>query len=830
MRRVGLVGRDEELARLVRHLTGSHARVVAITGPLGVGKSALLAAGVAAVTGDGIGVWTADLSVATPGSPLLDEVARALGVWPARASAGSSLDVLAGMIAGGRVVIAVDHADAAAFDTGIGELVARCPRLTIVVASSRPPTAVFDARVPLGPLPVPAMGATGDEIRACPSVRLFIGIAERVTARPVLGAGPPAGDPPAAGEIDAVAEICRLLGGMPFAIELAAARTRLLPPARLARELGADSAGTDGLDLLSSDAPDGGGGVREALAAARALLTREQDELFLLLAPLRGPFPLEAARALGGRSLGDLLDELGALVDLRLIEPYPDHRAEPVFRMLPIVRAFALHERRGGRLEDADLSSYVRGLAHAAAEDIALAASSEDAERLRIMRADVVAVLRALADAAPADAAALAVDIAPVWEGYAEGAAVGEVLDAVIRSDVMVELPENVQAGAWLWASRMLALSPDGAQHSELVRERWLRGMELVDAERWPQLALQARMVAVLNAPTTGDFRLSVQAAVEGQELARALAQPAWEGRFEVWSSAASHHTGDIERSVALAASALDRGARVGDPTAVLGAVMMLHTLPEGAVPADMPVPSLEDGLALARETDDTMMQSFLLAAMTRRELSAGRLPAAAHWCAQRLDFGRRRGWTVLAPISFVHAGLIAAASGDAAFATRLAGVVRVDIERVMRSMAPATRPAYESTLDGLRSALGAERFAQLLAQGGTLSTSDATSEAIDWLLAHSPRDSDAPGERRAPTGAQPITARERDVLEHLAAGMTNKEIALRLGLSVKTVMHHSVSIYRKLGVRGRAEATAYAYRNGLLPLVPLQPGAAVAG
>jgi len=54
-------------------------------------------------------------------------------------------------------------------------------------------------------------------------------------------------------------------------------------------------------------------------------------------------------------------------------------------------------------------------------------------------------------------------------------------------------------------------------------------------------------------------------------------------------------------------------------------------------------------------------------------------------------------------------------------------------------------------------------------------------------------------------------------VLRLLASGHTNREIAAELVLSVKTVMHHSVSIYRKLGVRGRAQATAYAVTHGIV-------------
>ena len=61
------------------------------------------------------------------------------------------------------------------------------------------------------------------------------------------------------------------------------------------------------------------------------------------------------------------------------------------------------------------------------------------------------------------------------------------------------------------------------------------------------------------------------------------------------------------------------------------------------------------------------------------------------------------------------------------------------------------------------------------------------------------------------------LTARERDVLEGIAAGRTNKDIAQQLGMRPKTVMHHCAAIYRKLGVKTRAEATAVALRTGLI-------------
>ena len=60
------------------------------------------------------------------------------------------------------------------------------------------------------------------------------------------------------------------------------------------------------------------------------------------------------------------------------------------------------------------------------------------------------------------------------------------------------------------------------------------------------------------------------------------------------------------------------------------------------------------------------------------------------------------------------------------------------------------------------------------------------------------------------------VTARELDVLRLLAAGDSNAEIAGRLGITVHTVERHAANLYRKIGARGRADATAYALRRGL--------------
>ena len=75
---------------------------------------------------------------------------------------------------------------------------------------------------------------------------------------------------------------------------------------------------------------------------------------------------------------------------------------------------------------------------------------------------------------------------------------------------------------------------------------------------------------------------------------------------------------------------------------------------------------------------------------------------------------------------------------------------------------------------------------------------------------------SNRPGEGEARANPE-LTDRELEVLHRLVDGHTNRRIALQLGLSAKTVMHHTGSVYRKLGVGGRVEAIAYAIRNGVV-------------
>ncbi|GAA1930675.1 hypothetical protein GCM10009775_23400 [Microbacterium aoyamense] len=788
-----LVGREREYAELTRIVSQTLGGVVVVTGAPGVGKSALLTTALRDGADDPSAIWWIDLRSSTAAEDtLIEAIARCLGVWPAVGDA-SARDVLSASVASNRTIIVVDHAeDFELDDAELRSFVEHAHRTTVVLATNRVPEVRSSTTLLLTSLEVPNAEATLAEVRASPSVRLFLRAAERV------------GVIPDDEGVFAVGEICDLVGGLPLAIELAAARTRLLSLTALARELGAEPDHPVDLELLRSSQ----GSMRATLHATIATLEPDQVDLLERLSAFHGRFPLDAAVTVSGRPLAAVLDDLERLVDLRLVDPRAGF-SEPELGLLPIVRAY-VRERAADHGEDAR-RRYLQALAAEGASARAELRASEAIERLRVLRRDVDIELRTLMREDPVAAVELAVSAAPVLEASEIGATIGEVLDAALRSRPALPLTRALRAAALLWSSRMIALAPDAQDSVELVTQRWQQGAALADDTI---LSLQAWMIAVHNGTTTGDLRFSVTASIEGRAMAAAADLPAWTARFEMWAAGALHHTDGPAAAIEIGLRALERAQRTGDLSSIAWGIMLLNTLPLDQVPDHPPVPRLEEGFAIARRLSDAVLESFMYAALTMREQRAGHLASAAHWCALRLELGIRRGWSALSGISFVHTVLIASRVTDddaAAVTARLIGVVRIDLERILRSMAPSTRPLFDEACRRTRNMLQPHRFAQHVAEGGLLSAADASAVAIAWLRRHS-AETPAP-----PPRTSPITPRELDVLALLSHGLTNKEIADRLHLSAKTVMHHSVAIYRKLGVRGRAEAVAYAFRHGLV-------------
>ncbi|MCU0264933.1 MAG: hypothetical protein MUC45_02300 [Actinomycetia bacterium] len=360
-----IVGRERELDELQR-LLGSGLRLVTLTGPGGIGKSRLaieVARRVEISYPDG--VWFVDLAGIRDPALLAPTIAHALGV---RESAGvSPVQSLKTYLAGMRALLLLDCFETvAAAAPLVVDLLAAAPGVQAVVTSRSVLRVRGEQEYPLAPLALPAGGHDG------PALELFL---ERVAAaNPGLRLDAP--------QRAAAAEICRRLEGVPLALELAAARTRVLPPSVLLGRL------TRALDELTGgpvDLPERQRTLRTTIDWDHELLGIEEQVLFRRLAVFPRRFTMDSAAAVIGDAGLDVLDALDALVGkslLRAVDPRPS--GEPRFMMLE-----AVHEYAAERLaESGDAEEVARR--HAAwfldlAERAALAPAAEEGAAMALL-------------------------------------------------------------------------------------------------------------------------------------------------------------------------------------------------------------------------------------------------------------------------------------------------------------------------------------------------------------------------------------------------------------------------------------------------------------
>ena len=304
-----LVGRDQETAAVADLVLGEGVRLVTLTGPGGVGKSRLAVA-VADRLGSGFGdgVRFVELASVTSADLVPAAIAAGLGL---STSGGRLLTDVVSYLGPKRVLLVLDNFEQVTRAAPlVADLLGAAPGLVVLVTSRTVLRLSGEHEFPVPPLPVPPAGAGPDEgdARQYASVRLFV---ERAHA-----AAP--GFELTSGNAAAVTEICRRLDGLPLAIELAAARVRLLPPAALLARL------DDRMGVLTGgarDLPERQRTLKNTLDWSYGLLSPGEQALFARLGVFAGTFGLPAAEAVGnavpadpGRA-GHIIDTLGALVD-----------------------------------------------------------------------------------------------------------------------------------------------------------------------------------------------------------------------------------------------------------------------------------------------------------------------------------------------------------------------------------------------------------------------------------------------------------------------------------------------------------------------------------
>jgi predicted ATPase len=315
-----LLGRDGDLTALGGLLHEPRTRLVTVTGPGGIGKTRLAIETAQAVAESFPGgVVFVPLSPVADASLVLGTVADAVG---ARRDPGvEPLDVLRSALGDERTLLVLDNFEhVVAARTDVAALLEAVPPAVVMVTSRQALRLRSERQYPLAPL------------AATPAQHLF---AERAAA---VAPGFAIDDTNAA----VVAEICRRLDGLPLAIELAAARIRLLPPAMLLDRLG------ERLDVLGGgpvDLPERQRTLRATMDWSFELLGPSEQSVFTQLAVFSGGWSVAAAEAVcGGPGAPDVLDALSALLDASLLLEFGGSTAEPRLHMLQTVRSYALEK------------------------------------------------------------------------------------------------------------------------------------------------------------------------------------------------------------------------------------------------------------------------------------------------------------------------------------------------------------------------------------------------------------------------------------------------------------------------------------------------------
>jgi predicted ATPase/transcriptional regulator with XRE-family HTH domain len=323
-----LIGREHELELVLRLLEDPDAHLVTVVGPGGVGKTRL-AAEVAALSAarhvrDG---YFVNLSEVEDAALVLSTIAACVGLQPAPSGLVQSL---ARRLGEGEALLVLDtfeHLLDAAPE--IGELVAACPGLTVLVTSRAAMHVRGEREVPLQPLAVETDSPEDDAI--APATALFLERAAAVS--PTF--------PATTATLATVAEICARLDGLPLAIELSAACIKYMSLEDLHSSL------DHRLDRLVGgprDAPRRHQTMRAALDWSYALLDGPALRLFRSLSVFRGTFEREAVEAVrrgAPDNADDVVVSLSALVNASLVQVELSQSGHGRYRLLDLVREYA---------------------------------------------------------------------------------------------------------------------------------------------------------------------------------------------------------------------------------------------------------------------------------------------------------------------------------------------------------------------------------------------------------------------------------------------------------------------------------------------------------
>ena len=625
-----LRGREHELAAIQRSLEAGAGRLLTITGPPGVGKTRLAVQAAARVLpAFPDGVFFVGLALVRDPTLVPATIAQVLGLRQAGPQA--AVTQLAAALLNQRLLLVLDNFEQvpSAAPTVV-DLLEACPALQALVTSREALHVHGEQQLELLPLRVPDLerAASPADVLGYPAVALFSERARAVQPDFEVSAENAA----------TVARICARLDGLPLAIELAAARIRLLSPAAMLARL------DHRLALLTGGArnlPPRHQTLRHAIDWSYDLLQPAEQVLFARLAVFAGGGTLDAVEVIAGSDLGagealPPLVILQALLDQSLLARRLDGGDEPRFFMLETIREYA-HEQLVRRDEVATLQTrhaqYYLAWAEAVAQQLPGAEEKAGLDRLEQEYDNLRAVLDwAQGQGAHEPAARMMVALLRFWDlrGYwSEGR---RRLEAVLRQ-AGDTLPAPVRAAVALGAGRFAGYQDDYTAAQRFTTEGLHQATLAGDQ---PGMAAALNGLAFLAA-TQGDRATATRLLEESLAVSRAIDDTRNVAKTLGNLGRVAMDSGDYGHAFRLQHEALALFRRLRDKWGLVGVLESLGQLAAEQGEYDQAIALLEESLALSRALGDKGHLAWVLGDLGIALLAAGAYARAVAASAEAL-------------------------------------------------------------------------------------------------------------------------------------------------------------------------------------------------